>query len=317
MSSESATTLSRRAADLFLDLLERHDQLVLSRDLLRYQELVKEMVDYGLLAFETHASEIMVDVTDGQESVEVEIDKAAGVARYPCPESGRDLSVPLHEVELYRLLPRRLCEAIAVQLEVGDESQRHLETPLISDVFWFIGNADFGGAHLPVFFARSLTRNLDATINAMQGRSDTEGGLLLYSGKAPSDHLIFPGRHFPVSLADAFSTESSNATLVRPFLNRIVSGLPPDRSDPLFSFNAKSGELFIRGRTKVFKGIQRDIIAWLWKMRESDQAGFTWAEISKNANSDSKGIDDAFHGKVTRELWVEKIAAARYRLRRD
>ncbi|MBL8450334.1 MAG: hypothetical protein JNM32_10485 [Dechloromonas sp.] len=317
MSSELAQTLSRRAAGLFLDLLERHDQLVLSRDLLRYRELVKEMVEYGLLAFETHASEIMVDVTDGQESVEVEIDKVAGVARYPCPESGRDLSIPLHEVELYRLLPKRLCKTIADQLEVGVEYAGHIETPLLPDVFWFIGNADFGGARLPVFFARSLARNLNAAINAMQGRSDIDGGLLLYSGKAPSNHVTFPGRHYAVSLADAFSTESSNATLVRPFLNRIVSGLPPDRSDPLFSFNAKSGELFIRGRTKVFKGIQRDIIAWLWKMRESDQAGFTWAEISKNANSDSKGIDDAFHGKVTRELWVEKIAAARYRLRRD
>ena len=51
MSSELAQTLSLRAAGLFLDLLERHDQLVLSRDLLRYRELVKEMVEYGLLAF--------------------------------------------------------------------------------------------------------------------------------------------------------------------------------------------------------------------------------------------------------------------------
>jgi len=317
MSSETATALSRRAAGLFLDLLERHDQLVLSRDLQRYREAVKEMLDYGLLAFETHASEIMVDVTDGQESVEVEIDKAAGVARYQCPESGRDLSIPIHEVELYRLSPKRLCEAIAAQLEVGIEYADHIETPLLPDVFWFIGNADFGGAHLPVFFARSLARNLDTIFNAMQGRSDTDGGLLLYSGKAPSNHLTFPGRHFAVSLADAFSTESTSATLIRPYLNRIVSGLPPDRNDPLFNFDPKSDQLIIRGRKKTFKGVQRDIIAWLWKMRESDQAGFTWSEISRHANTSSRGIDDAFHGKVTRELWVEKIAAARYRLRRD
>jgi hypothetical protein len=315
MSSKSALILSRHAAGLFLDLLERHDQLVLSRDLLRCRELVKEMVDYGLLAFETHASEIMVDVTDGQESVEVEIDKTAGMARYQCPESGRDRSVPLHEVELYRLLPKRLCEAIAAQLEVGDESQRHLGTPLIPDVFWFIGNADFGGAHLPVFFARSLARNLDATINALQGRSDTDGGLLLYSGMAPGKHLTFPSRHFAVSLADAFSTESTSATLVRPFLNRIVSGLPPDRSDPLFHFDAKSGQLIIRGRKKTFKGVQRDIIAWLWKMRESDQAGFTWSEISRAANASSRGIDDAF-GKANRENWIERVSDGHYRLRR-
>ena len=291
--------------------------MVLGRDVLRYRELVEEMVDYGVLAFETYASEIMVDVTDGHESVEVEIDKAAGVARYRCPESGRDLSIPMCEVELYRVRPKRLCEAIADQLEIGDECEGHLDAPLLADVFWFVGNADFGGARLPVFFARSLARNLDAIIDAMQGRSDTDGGLLLYSGMAPSKHITFPGRHFAVSLADAFSTDSTSATLIRPYLNRIVSGLPPDRSDPLFSFNAKLGELFLRGRTKVFKGIQRDIIAWLWKMRESDQAGFAWSEISKNANSDSKGIDDAFHGKATRELWVEKVAAARYRLRRD
>ena len=156
MSSESGTTLSRRAAELFLHLLERHDQLVLSRDLLRYRELVEEMVDYGVLAFETHASEIMVNVAEGQESVDVEIDKAAGVACFRCPESGRQLSIPLREIELYRLKPMRLCATIAEQLEIGGEYRRYLETPLLADVFWFIGNADFGGARLPVFFARSL-----------------------------------------------------------------------------------------------------------------------------------------------------------------
>lgn len=60
------------------------------------------------------------------------------------------------------------------------------------DQFWFLGNANLGGAHLPVFFARSLARNLDAICGALEGRSDTEGGLLLYSGKAPSPHIIFP-----------------------------------------------------------------------------------------------------------------------------
>ena len=315
MSSESDPPLSRRAAGLFLDLLERHDQLVLSRDLLRNRELVKEMLDYGLLAFETLASEIMVDVTNGQESVEVEIDKAAGVARYQCSESGRYLAIPIHEVELYRIRPKRLCEAIAAQLEVGVEYADHIEMPLLSDVFWFIGNADFGGAYLPVFFARGLSRNLDTIFNAMQGRSDADGGLVLYSGKTPSNHLTFPGRHFAVSLADAFTNESTSAILMRPYLNRIVSGLPPDRSAPLFSFNAKSGQLIIRGRQKTFKGVQRDIIAWLWKMRESDQAGFTWSEISRAANASSRGIDDAF-GKANRENWIERVSDGHYRLRR-
>lgn len=317
MSSESGTTFSRRAAALFLHLLERHDQLVLSRDLLRYRELVEEMLDYGVLAFETYASEIMVDVAEGQESVDVEMDKAAGVACFRCPESGRQLSIPLHEVELYRLKPIRLCATIAEQLEIGDECRRHLETPLLADVFWFIGNANFGGARLPVFFARSLSRNLDAILNALQGRPDTAGGLLLYSGMALRDHVTIPGRHFAVSLAEALSTETSSATLMRPYLNQVVSGLSPDRSESLFGFDAKSGELVIRGRKKVFKGIQRDIIAWLWKMRESDEAGFTWAEIGQQANASSRGIDDAFHGKALREEWIERIATGRYRLRRS
>ena len=134
---------------------------------------------------------------------------------------------------------------------------------------------------------------------------------------APSNHVTFPGRHFAVSLAEALSTETSSATLMRPYLNQVVSGLSPDRSEPLFGFDAKSGELVIRGRKKVFKGIQRDIVAWLWKMRASDEAGFTWAEISEQANASSRGIDDAFHGKAPREEWIERVATGRYRLRRS
>ena len=317
MSSEADRLLSRCAAELFLLLLDRHDQVVLSRDLLRHREVLTEMVEFGAIAFETHASEIVVDVVDGQESVEIEVDKPAGVARYRCPESGRELEVPLYEVELYRLRPSHLCVVIAEQLEIGAEFRHYIEEPLIDEQFWFLGNADFGGAHLPVFFARSLARNIDATISALQDRSDAQGGLLLYSGKAPSAHVEFPGRHFAVNFADALAADATSTKLIRPYLNRIVSGLPPDRSAPLFNFDAKSGELVIRGREKIFKGIQRDIIMWLWKMRESDQAGFTWGEISKNANANSRGIDDAFHGKVARELWVEKVTTARYRLRRD
>jgi hypothetical protein len=317
MSSETCSTVSRHAAELFLQLLERHDHLVLHRDLLRQRELVREMVNFGILAFETHASEIMIDVIDGQESVEVEVDQGRGIARYLCPESGRELSVPLYEVELYRLKPQRLCVTIAEQLEIGDEFARHIEAPLMSDRFWFLGNANLGGARLPVFFARNLTRHLDAIVSTLQGRSDTEGGLMLYSGKAPSPHIVFPGRHFAVGLIDAFSTESTSATLIRSYLDKIVSGISPDRSDPLFSFDYRSGELIIRGRSKVFKGVQRDIVAWLWKMRESDHGGFSWADIKRYANSDSRGIDDAFSGKACREDWIERICAARYRLRRD
>lgn len=316
MCSEACSTVSRDAAELFLQLLERHDHLVLRRDLLRHGELVTEMVDFGILAFETHASEIMIDVIDGQEAVDVEADRRAGVARYVCPESGRAVSIPLHEVELYRLKPQRLCLAVSEQLEIVDEFRRHIEAPLMPDQFWFLGNANLGGAHLPVFFARSLARNLDAICGALEGRSDTEGGLLLYSGKAPSPHIIFPGRHFAVALTDVFSTESRSATLIRPYLNQIVSGLSPDRSDPLFSFDDRSGELIIRGRKKVFKGVQRDIIVWLWKMRESDQAGFTWADISSRAGSSSRGIDDAF-GKANREKWIERVSDGRFRLRRS
>jgi hypothetical protein len=314
MSSDSTTTLSRRAAEVFLQLLDRHDQLVLSRDLLRHREAIAELVNFGVMAFETHASEVMVDVMDGQESVEVEIDKLENVARYQCPETGNDRSLPLHEVELYRLQPRRLCEEIAAQLET-DIDPKALDTPLIADELWFLGNANLGGATVPVFFARRLNRNLDEVMKALEPRSDTEGGLVLYSGQAPSPHLTFPARHFAVSLADAFSTESTSATLVRPFLNRIVSGLPPDRSDPIFHFDPKSGQLIIRGRKKTFKGVQRDIIAWLWKMRDSDQAGFTWSEISRAANASSRGIDDAF-GKANRENWIERISDGHYRLRR-
>jgi hypothetical protein len=316
MNSESVSTITRRTAEIFLDLLERHDQLVLNRDLLRHQGAVSEMVDFGVLAYETFASEVMIDVTDGQESVEIEIDQAQNVARYLCPETGQDRTLPLDEVQLFRLQPEKLCAEIASQLEI-DCALAAYNAPIIADAFWFLGNADFGGANLPVFFARGLARRIDGVIEELQRRSDTEGGLLLYSGKAPNAQITFPGRHFAVGLIDALSTEVTHASLVRPYLVRIVSGLPPNRSDPLFDFDAKSGQLIIRGRKKVFKGIQRDIIAWLWKMRESDQAGFTWGEISKYSHASSRGIDDALGGKSAREQWIDKVDTGRFRLRRD
>lgn len=316
MSSDSTITLSRRAVEVFLQLLDRHDQLVLNRDLLRHREVIAELMDFGVMAFETFASEVMVDVMDGQESVEVEIDELEKVARFQCPETGNDRSLPLHEIKLYRLLPRRFCEEIAAQLETEIDPTA-LDAPLIADEFWFLGNSNLGGANVPVFFARRLTRNLNAVMSALEPRSDTEGGLVLYSGQSPSPHLTLPGRHFAVSLIDALSTETQDAKLVRSYLARIVSGLPSDRSESLFHFDIKSGQLVIRGRQKVFKGVQRDIIGWLWKMRESDQAGFTWAEISKNSHANSRGIDDAFGGKKHRELWIHKFENGHCRLRRD
>ncbi len=316
MSSDTGVALTRKAVEFFLQLLNRHDQLVLSRDLIRHRETIAELVSYGLLVFESYASEIMVDVMEGQESVEVEIDEAARVGRFTCPETGRSTSIPLEEIRLYRLFPQRLCEEIAAQLEIEFASQA-LAAPLIANELWFLGNANLGGANVPVFFARRMGRSIDAVVKALEPRSDTEGGVVLFSGPAPNPCLNLPGRHFAVGLIDTLSTETSDFKLIRPYLARIVSGLPRDRADPLFDFDYKSGLLIIRGREKVFKGIQRDIIRWLWKMRDSDQAGFTWAEISHEADSQSRGIDDAFQGKKKREEWIVKVGAARYRLRRD
>lgn len=309
--------LSRRAASLFLQLLERYDHLVLSRVLLRYRELVKEMVDCGVLAFETHASEIMVDVTDGQESVEVEADRVAGVARYRCPESGREISIPLVEVELYRLNPQRLCEALSDQLGIPTLYRDQLSRPLVADHLWFLGNANFGGANLPVFFARSLARHLAVVIEKLKGGPNVRGGLLLYSGKEPSLAVELPGRHFTVSLNQAFASDQIDAKLNRHFLECIVSGKSAEHSEPIFHFDEGKGELTIRGRKKRFIGKQQSTIAWFWKRRDSDATGFEWNEVQKDTHANSDSLANAMGGVKNRNEWFQQVSHGYYRLRRD
>ena len=186
MSSESALTLSRRAAVLFLDLLGRHDQLVLSRDLIRHRQLVADLLVCGMLVVETYASNIAVDVMDGQESVNVEADLNAGVARYTCPESGREMAIPLCEIQLYRVNLQRLCELMSEQLDIPSMYRDQLGKPLIPNHLWFLGKVNLDGANLPVFFARNLERHLVIILDKLNGRSETEGGVLLYSGSVPN-----------------------------------------------------------------------------------------------------------------------------------
>lgn len=319
MSSESVTPLSLRAAVLFLDLLDRHDQLALNRDLLRYRELVKEMVDYGLLAFETHASEIIVDVTDGQESVGVEIDKAAGVARYPCPESGRDLSIPLHEVELYRLMPHRLCEEIADQLAIPSRYQIWLAAPLLADRLWCLGEAKIGAFHMPVFVARSLRKNLDAVIRSLEERPDLKNGVIFYTGQPPDARIAMPSGHVPVSLDQSWISGEENLIINRVLIDRLVTYKPGDAIDSTFSFDEK-GTLTIGSRSRRFKGKQKAIIAWFWQRRSHDAAGFSWVDIKADVQSRSDSLANAMGERIDSDFrlddWFELVSRGHHRLLR-
>ena len=319
MSSESATTLSLRAAVLFLALLERHDQLVLSRNLLRYRELVKEMVDYGLLAFETHASEIMVDVTGGQESVELEIDKAAGVARFSCPESGRDLSIPLREVELYRLVPHRLCEEIAAQLAIPSRYQTWLAAPLLTDRLWCLGEAKIGAFHMPVFVARSLRNNLDAVIRSLEERPDLKKGVILYTGRPPDARIGIPSGHVPVSLDNIWITGEERLIINRVLIDRLVTHKLGDAIDSTFSFD-ESGTLTIGDRSRRFKGKQKAIITWFWQHRSSDAAGFSWVDVKADVQSRSDSLANAMGERIDSDFrlddWFELVSRGHHRLLR-
>lgn len=319
MSSDSGITISRRSTEIFLGLLERHDQIVLSRDLLRQRDELVEMISLELLLEEAVAPEIMIDVTDGQEAVELELDRSGRFVRYQCPETGRERTLPLHEVMQLRLNPVPILEELSGQLGIPSLYRRQIAKPLVPDRLWFIGHAKFGAMQTPIMIARARGVELEKVFSELESRPDLEHGLILFIGVIPDTRVSMPMGHMAVAIKECLLETDDRLAINRVYLDRLVTGKPGHVGDSSFNFD-DTGTLTIGNRTKRFKGKQKSIISWFWQRRNHDAAGFAWADIKIDVQSRSDSLANAMGQKAGGDFqlvdWFEQVGHGRYRLLR-
>ena len=283
-------------------------------------ELRQTLFDQRWIVPIGYLSHVDVEVWDEvREEVEVEIDEAASLYRYPHPHQRRVIfSRPLTDITRYRFQLDAFFDRVAQMLGIEPRFAGRRRC-LIGHHLWYLGDLRIGSSHAfaPVFFGRRLKAlPAEQITTALSDLAFGTGGVVL---ALTDPKLALPNGHQVRAVADLLIVEDGVEQFDLPVLERILVGLPADPADePEEWFDAKTGRLQLKHLEApvMFEGIQAKIIELFWKAQ--DGAPLSWtAEVKGRSGSVAPTLDKAMGGKERRELFIEIVTRGKYRLRRS
>ena len=289
------------------------EQRALWSELGRYRD---EYLRRRWVSHDSYLVNIRVPFLDVDEDVEVEIDEAAGVYRYPSPmQRSRIVTQPLSDIMLYAFRVEAWLDALTdlIGLEPLRRS-RHREK--VKGHLWHLGDLRIRGTHsfAPVFVGRFLQRApSDVLQTALADPIHPPGGVVFVTQVRP---VALPNDHQERALETLVREQEGCSVFDADALDRVLRGMPTDPGDPLDEyFDEKSGRLKLKHLSEAvtFIGVQKKIIAIFWKAREGEP--LNWAQVKRESGSAAKGIDRAFGKDDPWTDWIVRVDHGRYRIR--
>ena len=260
-----------------------------------------------------HLTHILVQVLDSEQEVAVDIDDNRQTYSYQSPGfRGRVVTRPLADITLYAINLDAWMDEVCKVLEI-EPSQRARSREIITGHLWHLGNIRVGNTHrhAPVYLARRM--------NA----SDQELRQALLSAMRPGQGVVLTAHDVDTGLPNSHQTCGIDRLLVNAgegitydadLLQRLLKGTAADADDPEEYFDSDTGELKLAcvGDPKMFKGMQKNVIAMFWKARQ--QNSLKWSDVVTQTRC-QKDPDSVFGTKWS--IWLERIEGPRghYRLR--
>ena len=259
-----------------------------------------------------HLTHILVQVLDSEQEVDVEIADDQQTYSYRSPGCrGRLVTRPLSDITLYAINLDAWMDDVCTVLQI-EPSQRARSREVITDHLWHLGNIRVGNTHrhAPVYLARRM--------NA----SDQELRQALLSAMRPGQGVVLTAHDVDTGLPNSHQTCGIDRLLVNAgegitydadLLQRLLKGTAADADDPEEYFDSDTGELKLAcvGDPKMFKGMQKNVIAMFWKARQ--QHSLKWSEVVTRTRC-GKDPDNVFGPEWS--TWLERIENQRgyYRL---
>ena len=300
----------------FLRTLERVSQIdkpVMSTQLMG---LTAQFLQRRWILEDGYLSAIPIDVLDGEDEAEVEVDADAGTYSFH-RAGGQTAKVtrPLGEITVYAFNLDAWLNEITTLFDI-ESSKVARRRELIQGHLWHLGDLRVGKSSrfVPLYVSR---RPKACPLEWGQTLLDFERsshGIVLMAESQIGVNL--PNHHQGRELDTLLTDVTNVVTLKSDVLDRMLRGVPDDAIDDSDRYNELTGVLKLRcmAAEKTFTGdYQKSVIAMFW--RERHQPSLKWSDV--RSRTDCGKDPDSVFGKKNWTAWIEHIEGGhgQYRLR--
>jgi len=296
-----------------LERVSQIDKPVMSTQLMG---LTGQFLQHRWILEDGYLSAIPVEVLDGEDEAEVDVDVDAGTYSFH-RVGGQTVKVtrPLGEITVYSFNVDAWLNEITTLFDI-EPSKAPRRRELIQDHLWHLGDLRVNGTSrfVPLYVLRRPKMCPSKLEINLRDPERLSHGIVLLTDSKKSTNL--PNHHQGREL-DALLTDVSNVvTLKSDVLDRMLRGVPDDATDDRDRYNEITGVLKLRcmAAEKTFTGeSQKSVIAHFW--RERHQPSLKWSDIRSRTDC-GKDPDSVFGKKIWRD-WIEHIedGHGQYRLR--
>ena len=300
----------------FLRNLERVSQIdkpVMSTQLMG---LTEQFLKRRWILEDGYLSAIPIEVLDGEDESEVEVDVDAGTYSFH-RLGGQTAKVTraLGEITVYSFNIDAWLDEITTLFDI-EPSKVARRRELIQGHLWHLGDLRVSGSSrfVPLYVSRRPKMCPSEWEQNLRDLERSSHGIVLVTDSKTSTSL--PNHHQGREI-DALLTDVTNVvTLKRDVLDRMLRGVPADATDDRDRYNELTGVLKLRcmATEKTFTGeVQKSVIALFW--RERHQLSLKWSDVRSSTDC-GKDPDSVFGKRVWTE-WLERIedGHGQYRLR--
>ena len=248
-----------------------------------------------------------------QQEVAVDIDDDRQTYSYRSPSCRRRfVTRPLSDITLYAINLDAWMDDVCTVLQI-EPSQRARSREIITGHLWHLGNIRVGNTHrhAPVYLARRMNASDQELRQALLSAMRPGQGVVLTAHDVDTG---LPNSHHTCGIDRLLVNAGEGITYDADLLQRLLKGTAADADDPEEYFDSDTGELKLAcvGDPKMFKGMQKNVIAMFWKARQ--QHSLKWSEVVTRTRC-GKDPDNVFGPEWS--TWLERIEGPRghYRLR--
>lgn len=263
-----------------------------------------------------YLSVIPVDVLDGEDEADVQVDVDAGTYSFH-RLGGQTAKVtrPIAEITVYSFNVDAWLNEITTLFDI-EPSKIARQRELIQGHLWHLGDlrVNRSSRFVPLYVSRRPKMCHSEWEQNLRDLERSSHGIVLMTDSKTSINLP---NHHQVRELDALLTDVTNVvTLKSDVLDRMLRGVPDDAVDDSDRYNELTGVLKLRrmAAEKTFTGeYQKSVIALFW--RERHQLSLKWSDVRSRTDC-GKDPDSVFGKKVWKD-WIEHIEGGhgQYRLR--
>ena len=332
----SQTTLSTRSLLELLTLFDQSSNTIQDCDGNRlhgipgwWMRAETDLAPKTLQAWTTrvgYAGGIDVPCADDRVFVDLHETDDPSSYEYRCPESFRRKRVSADHVAVFDVDATKLLNVLADLLNIAQVKRGGVQAPRIERTLWYLGEARIGPVMVPIWLARGLDVNVEATFESLLDTRLPAQGLILCPGP-PLPRIIRPPRNYRVAyLHNALVDYSPTPCMDIHYLERVLtsnedgvlpSALPVEFSNGVLWITTKTGTWTIKGakQCKAVAYMYEQAQLGRWELAASEILAAAYPERCTEESRVGLKMQSLFRANKKWREFIDNPAKGKYKFK--